>query len=426
MKRAGAIACGALLLAGGFAAWLAVHRESVSVQPVGVYYSVPDPGALHGHGLLPTSPALPTSPILAEVRDALASSYYRFVPDDVLMRPSVDLMLEALDDPYTEYLDPVEYEILRERLERTYFGVGLTVGPGEGGLLVTSSLDGPAREAGIQAGDIIVRIDGRPARDLPFDRSAGLIKGEKGTVVRLTVRRPGHAKPFHFTVVRTEISAPSVRSRMIKMTGHRFGYVRVFSFRDDVAIRVVAAVQRLRDAGAEAFLLDLRSDPGGLLEQAVQVTSVFLDGGLLVCSTSGLHETRSYHTTGNAIERGRPLVVLVDPGTASAAEIVAAALSDNGRAVLVGRRTYGKATVQTLLELSNGGALKLTTATYLTPSGASIRERGIKPTVKALDDPLTKPDEAIAAAGKVLLDQLAEDRSGAETPGSSIAHRSPI
>jgi carboxyl-terminal processing protease len=424
MKRAGAIACAALLVAGGFAAWSAFHRESASVQPAAVPFSVPDPEALHGRGLLPTSPTLPTSPILVEVREALASSYYRFIPDDVLSQPSVDLVLRALEDPYTEYLDPVEYEVLRERLTRTFFGVGLTVGPGEGGLLVTSSLDGPAREAGIRAGDIIVQIDGHRARDLPFDRSASLIKGEKGTVVRLTVRRPGHAKPFNFTVVRTEISALSVRSRMIKTKGHRLGYIRVFSFRDDVGARVVAAVQRLKEADAEAFLLDLRGDPGGLLEQAVQVTSVFLERGL-VCSTSSLHETHAYYATGGAIETARPLVVLVDPGTASAAEIVAAALSDNGRAVLVGRRTYGKATVQTLLDLSDGGALKLTTATYLTPSGESIRERGIKPAVKALDDPLTKPDEALVTASKILLEDLSDDGPQAGKPWFPVGLRSP-
>jgi carboxyl-terminal processing protease len=427
MRRAGAIACGALLLAGASTGWLAFHRDAAPTPPpppAPVYAPVPDPGALHGRGLYPTSTQAPASPILVEVRDALRSSYYRFVPESVLDAPSLEQMLDGLDDPYTEYLDPLEYELLREQLARTYFGVGLTVGPGNGGLLVTSSLDGPAREAGIRPGDLIVRIDGRPARDLPFDRSAALIKGEKGTVVQLTVRRPGQAKRYQFTVVRTEIEVPSVRSRMIKTKGHRLGYLRVSSFRDDVAARVVSAVRRLGDAGAEAFVLDLRGDPGGLLEQAVQLTSVFLAQGL-VCSTSGLHETRSYYVSGSAIETARPLVVLVDPGTASAAEIVAAALSDNGRAVLVGRRTYGKATVQTLLVLSNGGALKLTTATYLTPSGESIRERGIKPAVKALDDPLTEPDEALVTASKVLLDALAVEEPQPGKPWFPVGLRSP-
>jgi carboxyl-terminal processing protease len=423
MRRAGAIACGALLLAGGSAAWLAADRGPPPLQPAKEVYSAPDPGAPHGPGLYPTSPIVPTSPILLEAREALRSSYYRFVPESVLSLPSLELMLDELDDPYTEYLDPLEYELLREQLARTYFGIGLTVGPGDGGLLVTSSLDGPAREAGIRAGDLIVRIDGLPARDLPFDRSASLIKGEKGTVVRLTVRRPGHAKRFTVTVVRTEIEAPSVRYRIIKTNRHRLGYIRVFSFRDDVAARVVAAVGRLNTSGAEAFVLDLRGDPGGLLEQAVQLTSVFLERGL-VCSTSSLHETHSYYATGSAIETVKPLVVLVDPGTASAAEIVAAGLSDNGRAVLVGRRTFGKATVQTLLELSNGGALKLTTATYLTPSGVSIRERGVKPAVKALDDPLTKPDEALVTASEVLLEELADDLPKPGKPWFPVGLRS--
>lgn len=403
MRRAGAIACGALLLAGTLTGWSAVHRENQAVPAISPP-ALPDPGALHGLVRLPPPPPLPP-PLLGEVQDALSTSYYRFVPSDVLSQPSVELMLAALDDPYTEYLDPVEYGVLREELSRSYFGVGLTVGPGEGGLIVTSSLVGPAREAGIRAGDIIVSIDEQPATNLPFERSASLIKGEKGTVVHLIVRRPGHKRPIQFTVVRTEIAVPSVRSRAIKTHGERLGYIRVLSFREDVAVRVAAATRKLDRAGVAGFILDLRGDPGGLLSQAVQVTSVFLKSGI-VLSTSSLHTTRSYYVSGGAVETKRPLVVLVDRGTASAAEIVAAALADSGRAVLVGRRTYGKATVQTLVDLSNGGALKLTTATYLTPSGASIRETGIRPQVKAADDPLTRPDEAVVVAEEVLLEQL--------------------
>ena len=197
---------------------------------------------------------------------------------------------------------------------------------------------------------------------------------EEGTVVHLTVRREGEKRPIRFTVMRREIDFPAVRSRMLKTAGHRLGYIRVLSFRDDVATRVAAATRRLVARGAEGFVLDLRGDPGGLLSQAVELTSVFLERGR-VCSTSGLHKTLSYFVTGAAVEAKRPLAVLVDRATASAAEIVAAALGDNGRAMLVGRRTYGKASVQTLLELSNGGALKLTTATYLTPPGRASARR---------------------------------------------------
>jgi len=223
--------------------------------------------------------------------------------------------------------------------------------------------------------------------------------------VHLTIRRPGKRRPIEFTVVRHEIDVPVVRSRLISAGGRRIGYIRVLSFREDVAARVAAATHGLARRGAEGLILDLRGDPGGLLSQAVQMTSVFVQRGM-VCSTSGLHRARSYFVSGDAVDTRRPLAVLVDGATASAAEIVAAALADNGRASVVGQRTYGKAAVQTVVPLSNGGALKLTTATYLTPSGASIRETGIRPDIRAVDDPLTHPDEAIAAALDAVLKRL--------------------
>jgi carboxyl-terminal processing protease len=402
MRRAGAIACGALLLAGVIGAGLLAHRGAAP-DPAPSAAPRPYPHGPFGRWQFP-GPQLPSQEeiVLAEVRSALEDSYYRFVPQDILEQPSVDLMLGALDDPYTEYLDPGAYQRLRDDLSRSYFGVGLTVGPGDSGLIVTSSLDGPAREAGIRPGDVIVAVDGHEATGLPLDRLASLIKGEQGTVVHLTVRREGTKRPITFTVVRRAIDVPSVRSRLIRTAHHRIGYVRVLSFREDVGPRVATATRRLARRGAEAFVLDLRGDPGGLLDQSVQLTSVFVPHGLVV-STSSLHRTRSYSVTGAVVDAKRPLAVLIDRATASAAEIAAAALSENGRAVLVGRRTYGKATVQTLLDLSNGGALKLTTATYLTPSGTSIREKGIRPDVKAEDDPLTRPDEALVAAEKIVL-----------------------
>jgi carboxyl-terminal processing protease len=357
--------------------------------------------------LEPRPPAPPPDPplLLEEIRETLRTTYYRLVPESVLEQPSIELMLEELGDPYTEYLDRRELASFRERLSQSYYGVGLTVGPGEGGLIVTSSWDGPARRAGIRPGDIIVAIDGLPAATLPFDRSAALIKGEAGTVVRLTVQRPGKRRPLEFSVVRHETAEPAVRSRLIRTGEHRVGYVRIVSFREDAADDLELTVRRLLTRGAEGFILDLRGDPGGLLSQAVEITSVFLEDGM-VCSTSGLHRTESFTVSGEVVEATRPLAVLVDGATASAAEIVAAALADNGRAALVGQRTYGKAAVQTVVPLENGGALKLTTATYRTPSGANISETGIRPEIKATDLPLTKRDEAIHVARDLVLEHL--------------------
>jgi carboxyl-terminal processing protease len=411
MRKAVAIVCGGLLLAAVAVAWVVLRPERVATPreaaPGRLEPAPPpaEPGFLHGRADAPLPLVSDPPSVLEEVRETLASTYYRFIPDSVLEQPSIERMLAELDDPYTEYLDPLELQLFREQLAQTYFGVGLTVGPGEGGLIVTSSRSGPAREAGIRPGDIIISIDGQAAAKLPFDRSAALIKGEEGSVVRLTVRRPGKRRPIEFTVVRHEIDVPVVQSRLLSAKGRRIGYIRVLVFREDVATSVAAATRGLVLRGADGLILDLRGDPGGLLSQAVEVTSVFLEDGR-VCSISGLHRAQSYFVSGDAVETKRPLAVLVDGATASAAEIVAAALTDNGRALVVGQRTYGKAAVQTVVPLSNGAALKLTTATYLTPAGASIRETGIRPDVRAADDPLTRPDEAVAAARDAVLKRL--------------------
>jgi carboxyl-terminal processing protease len=405
MRRAVAIVCGGLLLAVPTVIWLALERgphAAIRVSAPATAEPGPGPGSFQGPPRIPARPPPDPPPLLEEVRETLATTYFRFVPDYVLEQPSIDGIIQGLGDPYTEYLEPTEFERFRGDLSSNYYGVGLTVGPGKAGLIVTSSREGPAREAGIRPGDIIVSIDGQPAAKLPFDRSAALIKGEEGTVVHLTIRRPGTRRPIEFTVMRLEVDVPTVRSRLLRTGKGGIGYIRVLSFRDDVAARVAATTRGLTRRGAEAFILDLRGDPGGLLSQAVEVASVFLAEGM-VCSTSGLHQTRTYTVTGDAVETKRPLVVLVDGATASAAEIVAAALADNGRAWIVGQSTFGKAAVQTVVPLSNGGALKLTTATYLTPSGQSIREKGIRPHVKAADDPLTRPDEAIAEAQNLIL-----------------------
>jgi carboxyl-terminal processing protease len=344
--------------------------------------------------------------LIDEVRAELTSSYYRWIDPDVLERPTVDEILAGLEDPHTDLLTNAEYVSIQEDTQGTYSGIGLTVGPARRGLLVTSAAAGPAREAGIRKGDVIVAIDGKSVGPLPFERSLALIKGERGTIVHLQVRRPGRKKLFDFTVIRREIDVPPLSSRVIATKNRKVAYIRLFSFPAATAERLGQTMTQLVDRGVTGAIIDLRDNPGGLLSQAVDVSSLFIRDGI-VCRTDGLHEEEhEYRVTGTSTHPGLPLVVLVNGGSASAAEIVAGALVDHDRAVLVGERTYGKASVQTLVPLLGGGALKLTTAKYLTPAGADITSVGLEPSVLGADDPLTERDEGLQAARRTLLEIL--------------------
>jgi carboxyl-terminal processing protease len=387
MRRAGGFALILLLLGAAFGLGLLLTRTG---------------GLVRGQTRETVRP-IPVSGV-DEVREELVENYYRPLGPDVLGKPTIPALLDALGDPNTEYLTAAEYTSLKNRTARSYSGVGLTVEPSRAGLVVTSALHGPARDAGVRPGDIIVRIEGRPAGKLTFDQSLNLIKGEKGTVVHLLVRHNGERQSY--TVVRSDVAVPSLSSRLLTYQGSKMGYIRLLAFPDSSAQRVHDATRRLVARGAKGIILDMRGNPGGLLTEAVRTTSVFLDKGV-VCTVSGLHQDQTvYEVSGGAEFPELPMTVLVDRGSASAAEIVAAALADNKRAVVVGNRTYGKASVQSIRPLSAGRALKLTTATYLTPSGTDLAGHGIRPSVKATDDPLTRRDEMMRAAERALVEQL--------------------
>ena len=388
-RRAAGTALVIVLLAGAFALGLLLTRSARGDAPAAG----------------PTSSSNTRTSAIDEVRAALSSSYYKAVGREILGEPTIAGLLEKLGDPNTDYLTAAEYDALKKRTARSYSGVGLTVEPSRAGLVVTSALSGPAREAGIRRGDIIVRIEGRPAGKLTFEQALNLIKGEKGTVVHLTLRRPSRGRQS-VTVVRQEIAVPSLHARTLRFHGSKVGHIRLLSFPDATAERLREAVDSLVERGAQGIVLDLRDNPGGLLPQAVRAVSVFLEEGV-VCTIVGLHQEETvYEVTGSASHPNLPLVVTVDDGSASAAEIVAAALQDHARAVVVGRRTYGKASVQSIRPLSGGTALKLTTALYRTPAGRDLTGKGVRPKLHAVDDPLTRADEVLRAAQAALLEQI--------------------
>jgi carboxyl-terminal processing protease len=343
-----------------------------------------------------SSEAPPARSVVDQVRTELASRYYRPVPREILERRTVHSMLAALGDPYTEYLDPAAYRLLRHEIARSYSGIGATLLPATSGLTVSSVPAGPARKAGLRVGDRIVAVDGLPIAGVAFEKALRRILGPDGSTVRLRIRRAGRV--LELAITRRRIEAPVVSARLLAVRhGRRVGYLRLAACRAGAAQVLGVELRRLERGGVSAVLLDLRGNPGGLLDQAVAVASLFLDRGVVVSVESAHHHGEVLEAMPTAVSR-LPLVVLVDNSSASAAEVIAAALHDNHRARLVGENTYGKALVQTVTPLSNGAALRLTTARYLTPAGIDISRRGVEPDVLAVDDPRTASDEALAAA----------------------------
>jgi carboxyl-terminal processing protease len=340
------------------------------------------------------------STVVAEVRDALQTSYYRSVPPRVLRLGSVDAMLSALGDPYTEYLPHADFELLQKEIAGTYVGIGVSVVSGRSGLVVVSTRPGPARSAGIQPGDTIVEIGSAPAAHLGLTQVLSKIGGLRGTRVRLELLRNGQVR--WVSVPRELMRAEDVQGRLVPFAGRSWADVKVTAFSRGTAARLRRTVEQLQSRGAAGFVLDLRENPGGLLTQAVSAASLFLSRGVVV-TLRGAHRSPAVYRAHGEVATSLPLVVLVDRQTASSAEVLAAALHDHHRALVVGERTYGKALVQSIDPLDDGGALELTVAHYYTASGTDISGVGVAPDVQAVDRPLTPVDEALAAGLQALV-----------------------
>ncbi|MBI2796878.1 MAG: S41 family peptidase [Gemmatimonadetes bacterium] len=307
------------------------------------------------------------------VREKIRSSYVDSLDEATLNRKTVDGMLRELHDPNTVFLSPDRFKRLRERTQGNYSGVGLRVDVRDGWITVTAALpDSPADKAGIEIGDRIIEVAGQPARGFTVDETSRLLRGLPGTSVDVVLERPGVSARMPFTLVRRDVRVRAV-PRAAFVDG-KIGYVDVNEFSETVADEVKQAVDSLRALGMTGLILDLRGNPGGLLDMGVKVSDLFLDPGQAIVTVKGRTAESAVTFTDEAPQAWKdlPVVVLVNGGSASAAEIVAGALQDHDRAVLVGSGTYGKGSAQSVFQVDGGGALKLTTARWFTPSGRSI------------------------------------------------------
>jgi len=324
--------------------------------------------------------------LMAEVMDRVRRDYVEPIDDMELMDSAIRGMVSALDR-HSEFLDAEEYRNIRNSTSGRYSGVGLEVSTQDGAILVIAPIDDtPAQRAGIESGDEIIEIDGVSVRHGELNDAIGKMRGHAGTVLTIKVRRQDYDDPLTFHLTRQKIKVASVRHEVLQPS---YGYVRLSQFNESTADELSRAIDEMSDEVQEqtgamltGLILDLRNNPGGILDAAVEVSDLFLDQGIIVTANGRTPESRFRHDAeiGDIMD-GAVVVVLVNGGSASASEIVAGALQDHGRALIIGTTTFGKGLVQTVMPLSKGRAIKLTTSHYYTPSGDSIHEIGITPDI---------------------------------------------
>jgi carboxyl-terminal processing protease len=344
----------------------------------------------------------------AEVIDSIEDNFYKPVDEGKLDDASLKGIVESLDDPYSHYLTPKEARAFDEDVSGHFEGVGMNVEQDRRGLKVLRVFDGsPAEDARIRRGDFILAVDGRSIAGVNSEVATNRIKGPSGTSVELRVFTPGADSDRTVKVKRERIEVPVATGRVVERDGHKVGVVELLGFSQGAHALLSREIKKVRGRGAEAIVLDLRGNGGGLLLEAVAVSSLFIEDGEIV-SVRGRHRPeRTHDAEGDAIvPEDVPVVTLVDGGSASASEIVTGALRDRGRAKVVGTRTFGKGLVQEVEDLSNGGVLDLTVANYYLPNGETISTKGIKPEVRAVDDPDTDRDEALPVAVDTLVREL--------------------
>ncbi|MGH8283896.1 MAG: S41 family peptidase [Gammaproteobacteria bacterium] len=358
--------------------------------------------------------------LLADVMQLVKQDYVQPVDDTTLINSAIRGMLAGLD-PHSAFLDKSDFQQMQIITSGQFGGLGLEVTQQDGAVVVISPIDGtPAARAGIKTGDIILKVNDAALDGLSLDQAVTLMRGATGTQVTLTILRRGVAKPLEFTLTRAEVHIASVRSRLL---APGYGYVRISQFSEDTGDGVTKAVKALaktNKAPLKGLILDLRNNPGGLLDAAVQVSDAFLNSGIIVSAKGRAPDSNFVRRAmPGDILAGAPLVVLVNGGTASAAEITAGALQDNHRALVLGTQTFGKGSVQTVIPLPEGAAIKLTTSLYYTPSGHSIQAEGIKPDLVVPEfkvSAATTADENLTEAN--LQGHLSNNSPTPETPSN--------
>ncbi len=363
---------------------------------------------------------LETVRTLSEVFDKIKHNYVEDVEDKALLDSAISGMLTGLD-PHSTYLDAKAFEELRVGTTGEFGGLGIVVGMEDGFVKVISPIDDtPAQRAGVKAGDLIIRLDEKPVKGMSLDDAVKMMRGKPGSEIELTIVRKDQDQPLKFNITRDRIRVKSVKSRILEPG---YAYVRISQFQERTGKELHNAISKLKKENKgqlKGMVLDLRNNPGGLLDASVLVSDTFLERGTVVSVKGRTEDNKlSQAATPGDILNGAPIVVLVNEGSASASEIVAGALQDHKRAVIMGQKTFGKGSVQTVIPLGNNSALKLTTARYYTPSGRSIQAEGIVPDIElehlqvaAKDDNGFKPLKESDLSGHL------ENKKGAGNEGA--------
>lgn len=380
---------GAALLVAGFFCALLVMRDGAHAERS---------DAASTEGL-----ALPVQELrlFSEVLGIIRQHYVEPVAEADLIKNAIRGMLAGLD-PHSAYLEKEEFQELKEGTSGEFGGLGIEVGMEDGFVKVVSPIDDtPAQKAGVRAGDLIIRLDDTAVKGLSLNDAVKMMRGAPGTDITLTIVREGEERPIQLKLTRAVIKVNSVRSRPLEPG---YGYLRVSQFQTNTGRKLREELDKLKaDNGGKlkGLVLDLRNNPGGVLTAAVSVSDAFISDGLIVYTEGrGQEAEQKFSATSGDVLDGSPIVVLVNAGSASASEIVAGALQDNGRAIIMGEKTFGKGSVQTILPIGDDAALKLTTARYYTPKGRSIQAEGIQPDVPLERVQLTAVDQSFEPLGE--------------------------
>ncbi|MBM1196229.1 S41 family peptidase [Pseudomonas weihenstephanensis] len=363
----------------------------------------------------------------AEVMDRIKAAYVEPVDDKTLLENAIKGMLSNLD-PHSAYLGPEDFAELQESTSGEFGGLGIEVGTEDGNIKIVSPIDDtPASKAGIQAGDFIVKINGQPTRGLTMTEAVDKMRGKIGQKITLTLVRNG-GTPFDVTLTRANIQVKSVKSQLLE---DGYGYIRITQFQVKTGEEVASALSKLRRENGnkklKGIILDLRNNPGGVLQSAVEVVDHFITKGLIVYTKGRIANSElRFSATGKDLSENVPLVVLINGGSASASEIVAGALQDQKRGVVMGTTSFGKGSVQTVLPLNNDRALKITTALYFTPNGRSIQAQGIVPDIEVSRAKITREQDTEYFKEADLQGHLGNGNGGADKPTGSSPKAKPM